>query len=81
MKRSLHQQFYLDVRDLKSARSIQNNRATQPTFSAEKLQRIRVSVQRRAGLQQIKTAAVESFGIPQASRVAATLGTFRVRGR
>jgi hypothetical protein len=45
--------------------------ATQQLFSA-------LNVQRREGVQQIKAAAAESLRIPQASRVAATLGTFRV---
>jgi hypothetical protein len=42
-----------------------------PTFLNMKLQRLN-------GVQQIKAAAAKSFRIPQASRVAATLGSFRV---
>jgi hypothetical protein len=48
--------------------------ATQQSFFA-------LNLQRSAGVQQTKTAAVESFRIPQALPVAATIGAFRVWGR
>jgi len=59
--------------------------ATQQPFSALKGATEQhfapIDMQHSAGVQQIKTAAVESFGIPQASRAAATLGSFPVWGR
>jgi hypothetical protein len=61
-------------------RCIQSS-ATPAIFLIKKAQRSSVFVQRREAVQQIKSVVAESFGIPQASRVAATPCTFSASGR